>query len=90
MGVLTPERAAVVSGATLARWAEAIDLGPHLRLGRGEQASGGAAKTSLLASALEAVLAVVYLDGGLEAARRVVARLEAAGHAAAGGEGGAG
>ena len=75
VGVLTPDRAALVSGATLARWAEVIDLGPHLRLGRGEAASGGGGKVSLLASALEAVLAVVYLEGGLDAARQAVARL---------------
>ena len=90
VGVLTPERAAVVSGVTLARWAEAIDLGALLRLGRGEEASGGAAKASLLASALEAVLAVVYLEGGLEAAHEVIARLDTAGHVAPGGEAGGG
>jgi ribonuclease-3 len=90
VGVLTPERAAVVSGVTLARWAEAIDLGAHLRLGRGEQASGGAAKASLLANALEAVLAVIYVEGGLEAAGRAIARLDEADHAVPGGAAGAG
>ena len=75
VGVLTPRRAEIVSGAGLARWAERIGLGKHLRLGRGEAMSGGRAKESLLATALEAVLAVVYLEGGLPAARRVIARL---------------
>jgi ribonuclease-3 len=74
-GVLTPKRAELVSGANLGRWAVAIHLGPHLRLGRGEEQMGGREKESLLATALEAVLAVVYLEGGLEAARRAVASL---------------
>lgn len=74
-GVLTPKRAELVSGANLCRWAIAIDLRPHLRLGRGEEQTGGREKESLLATALEAVLAVVYLEGGLDAARRAVARM---------------
>ena len=74
-GLLTPRRAELVSGANLARWAGSIDLGPLLQLGRGEAQMGGHAKESLLATALEAVLAVVYLEGGLEAARRAVASL---------------
>jgi ribonuclease-3 len=75
VGILTPRRAEIVSGANLARWAERLDLGPHLRLGRGEQRMGGQAKESVLATALEAVLGVVYLEGGLTAARRAIARL---------------
>ena len=75
VGVLTPRRALIVSGANLALWAGALGLGAHLRLGRGEQQTGGQAKESVLATALEAVLAVVYLEGGLPAARRVVASL---------------
>jgi ribonuclease-3 len=75
VGVLTPRRAALVSGATLAGWAAGLGLGRHLRLGRGEEQSGGAAKESVLATALEAVLAVVYLESGLPAVRRVVASL---------------
>jgi ribonuclease-3 len=74
-GLLTPRRAEVVSGANLARWATTLDLGSLLRLGRGEEQMGGRAKESLLASALEAVLAVVYVEGGLEAARRAVGSL---------------
>ena len=74
-GVLTPKRAALVSGANLCRWAVTLGLGPALRLGRGEEQMGGREKESLLATALEAVLAVVYLEGGLDAARRAVASL---------------
>jgi ribonuclease-3 len=74
-GVLTPKRAELVSGANLCRWAVAIHLGPHLCLGRGEELMGGREKESLLATALEAVLAVVYLEGGLDASRRAVASL---------------
>jgi ribonuclease-3 len=72
-GVLTPKRAALVSGANLSRWAVTIGLGPVLHLGRGEEQMGGREKESLLATGFEAVLAVVYLEGGLEAARRAVA-----------------
>ena len=74
-GVLTPKRAELVAGANLSRWAVRVDLGPHLRLGRGEEQMGGREKESVLATALEAVLAVVYLEAGLEAARRAVASL---------------
>ncbi len=75
VGILTPRRAEIVSGANLARWAERLGLGAHLRLGRGEHITGGRAKESLLATALEAVLGVVYLEGGLPAARRAIAQL---------------
>jgi ribonuclease-3 len=75
VGILTPRRAQLVSGANLALWAARIGLGAHLRLGRGEDAMGGRAKESVLATALEAVLAAVYLEGGLSAARRAVAAL---------------
>jgi ribonuclease-3 len=75
VGVLTPRRAAIVSGANLARWARDLDLGPLLRLGRGEDQTGGRARESILATTLEAVLGAVYLDGGLEEVRRVIGRL---------------
>ena len=74
-GLLTPRRASLVSGSNLALWATAVELGSCLRLGRGEAQMGGRGKDSLLATALEAVLAVVYLEGGLTAARRAVAAL---------------
>ena len=75
VGILTPRRASVVSGENLARWAEALELGPMLRLGKGEELTGGRAKPSVLATAFEAILGVVYLEGGLAAARVVVKRL---------------
>lgn len=75
VGVLTPRRAALVSGENLARWASGLGLGAHLRLGRGEEQTGGRAKESVLATALEAVLGVIYLEGGLEAGRRAIAAL---------------
>ncbi len=75
VGVLTPQRAALVSGANLARWAAELGLGDLLRLGRGEEQTGGRARESVLATAIEAVLGAVYLEGGLAAVRRVVARL---------------
>ena len=75
VGTLTPQRADIVSGANLARWALRLELGAHLRLGRGEQRTGGHAKESVLATALESVLGVVYLEGGLPAARRAIALL---------------
>lgn len=75
VGALTPRRADVVSGANLARWAAALDLGPLLRLGRGEDQTGGRTRESILATTLEAVLGVVYLEGGLCALRLVVGRM---------------
>jgi ribonuclease-3 len=75
VGRLTPRRAALVSGENLARWAADLGLGAHLRLGRGEDQTGGREKTSVLATALEAVLGVVYLEGGLDACRRAIAAL---------------
>ncbi len=77
VGVLTPRRAEVVSGANLARWAGELDLGSLLRLGRGEDLTGGRARESILATALEAVLGAVYFEGGLPAVRRAVAALAA-------------
>jgi len=73
VGILTPRRAALVSGANLAVWAERVGLPPLLRLGRGEEQSGGQAKESVLATAFEAVVGAAYLESGLEGARRVVA-----------------
>lgn len=75
VGRLTTRRADLVSRATLARWAAALDLGPMLRLGRGAAATGGTARASVLAEALEALFGAIYLEGGLEALRGVVARL---------------
>lgn len=71
-GQLAKTRAAVVSAAALAEVGRALELGDHLRLGKGEESSGGREKASILADAVEAVIGAVYLDGGLEAARRFV------------------
>jgi ribonuclease-3 len=75
VGVLTPRRADLVSGANLARWAEALDLGALVRLGRGEEQTGGRTRASILATTVEAVLGAIHLDGGLEAVRVAVRRL---------------
>jgi ribonuclease-3 len=75
VGVLTPRRAELVSGARLARWAAELDLGPLLRLGRGEDQTGGRARESVLATALEALLGAIYLEGGVVAVRAAVGRL---------------
>ena len=73
-GELTRLRASVVSRKHLGGVAARIGLGPMLRLGRGEEISGGREKPAILADALEALIAALYLDGGLEVARTFVAR----------------
>ena len=72
-------KAALVSEASLATIAERLGLGEHLRLGRGEDRSGGRRKAAVIADACEAVIAAIYLDGGLDAARTFVERELAAG-----------
>ena len=67
-------KAAVVSTQSLARHAEAIQLGEHLLLGRGEEKTGGRFKQALLADGFEALIAAVYLDGGLPAAAAFLER----------------
>jgi len=71
-GELAKLRASVVNAEVLAALADELDLGAVLVLGKGEDASGGRAKPSILADAMEAVLAAVYLDSGWEAADGVV------------------
>ena len=73
-GELTRLRASLVSRRHLGGVAERIGLGSMLRLGRGEEQSGGRKKPALLANALEAVIAALYLDGGLDAARPFIER----------------
>ncbi|HXP15560.1 MAG TPA: ribonuclease III, partial [Terriglobales bacterium] len=73
-GELSKLRAHLVSERHLIQVAQQLELGHYLRLGRGEEKSGGRGKTALLVDALEAILAAVYLDGGLEAARQFVVR----------------
>jgi len=77
VGVLTPRRAELVAGARLARWAIELELPALLRLGRGEDQSGGRTRESILATALEAVLGAIYREGGLDAVRAVIGRLAA-------------
>lgn len=71
-GRLSKRKAHLVSKEYLHQVAQRLDLGLFLLLGRGEELSGGRDKKALLADAVEAVLAAVYLDGGLEAARHFV------------------
>ena len=73
-GELSKIRASLVNADVLARHARAHDLGGLLRLGKGEERSGGRDKVSILAAAYEAVLGAIYLDAGYEAARAVVER----------------
>ncbi|MEK7726176.1 MAG: ribonuclease III [Nitrospirota bacterium] len=68
-GALSKLKANLVSESSLAQAARRMNLGAMLRLGRGEELSKGREKHSLLADALEAMIAAVYLDGGLEASR---------------------
>lgn len=74
-GALTDVRKAVVNAVCLAEVAADLELGSFVRLGKGEEASGGREKPSILADAMEAVLGAVYLDGGIDAATDVVDRL---------------
>lgn len=71
-GDLSRARASLVNGETLARIARRLELGDDVRLGEGELKSGGAKRGSILADALEAVFGAVFVDGGFEAARRVI------------------
>ena len=73
-GFLSKLKARLVSGAHLHRVAEELELGGFLRLGKGEERSGGRSKKALLVDALEALVAAVYRDGGLPAAREFVER----------------
>jgi ribonuclease III len=77
-GVLSKMRAALVNSTVLAEKADQLDFGPLLRIGKGEELSGGRSKESILAGAFEAVLGGIYQEGGYEAARRVVERFFAA------------
>jgi ribonuclease III len=74
-GQLAKLRAAVVNSRALAVVGRSMDLGSFLRLGRGEQASGGRDKSSIIADAVEAVIGAYYLDRGTEPTRSLVLRL---------------
>lgn len=73
-GELAPRFNALVRRETLADVAQEIGLGQHLRLGRSESTSGGRRKTAILADAMEAVIAALYLDGGMPAAATFILR----------------
>ena len=73
-GQKSKTKASLVSTATLARQAERLTLGEHLLLGRGEEKTGGRRKQALLADGYEALIAAIYLDGGVEQARAFIAR----------------
>lgn len=71
-GELSKHKAQLVSRETLAKHARDLDLGEVLRMGVGEDRSGGRTKSSLLADSMEAVFGALYLDGGLEVARKAI------------------
>ncbi len=73
-GELTRVKAQLVSRKHMAQVALSIDLGRHLLLGKGEERTGGRRKLTLLANAMEAVLAALYLDGGIQVVRRFTER----------------
>lgn len=74
-GDLSRFRASLVSGEALAVVAQEVQLGDQLRLGSGELKSGGFRRKSILADTLEALFGAIYLDGGFQAAERVIQRL---------------
>lgn len=87
-GEMARLRASVVNTHALAEMARALELGPHIRLGKGEESSGGRDKPSLLADTFEALIGALYLDRGIEHTTRVLiplfderirARIEAGG-----------
>jgi ribonuclease III len=71
-GELSKLRAHIVSARHLLRPARALKIGDFLRLGKGEERSGGRGKSALLTDALEAIIAALYLDGGLDSAHRFI------------------
>ena len=71
-GDLTRTRAALVCEGSLVEVAHALGLGEYLKLGRGEDAGGGRHRPSIQADAVEALLAAVYLDGGIGSARKII------------------
>lgn len=73
-GDLTRTRAALVCEESLVEAARELGLGEHLRLGKGESAGGGRERPSIQADAVEAVLAAIYLDGGIGSARKFIQR----------------
>lgn len=74
-GELTARRAALVCERTLSALAMSLDLGSVLVMGHGEEQTGGRKKPSILADAMEAVFAAIYVDGGIRAAHEVILRM---------------
>lgn len=74
-GDLTRMRAALVCEQSLYEVAKVLELGGYLKLGKGEESGGGRTRQSILADAVEAVFAAVYLDGGMEQARSLIHRV---------------
>jgi len=74
-GDLTRMRAALVCEQSLYEVAKLLELGRHLKLGKGEEAGGGRERQSILADAVEAVFAAVYLDSGMDEARKLIVRV---------------
>ena len=72
-GELTRMRADMVCEQSLAKIADKLGLGDHLLLGHGEEQGGGRGRASILADAVESVIAATYLDGGMDAARKFIA-----------------
>ncbi|MDQ2866851.1 MAG: ribonuclease III [Verrucomicrobiota bacterium] len=73
-GLLTKLRARLVSREALRTRGEALDLGQHIRMGKGEEANGGRARASTLADAFEALAGAIFLDGGIDHARAFILR----------------
>lgn len=71
-GELTKIRSKIVCESTLAECAREIDLGAYMRFGKGEELTGGRTRKSILADAMEALIASLYLDGGFDVAKRVI------------------
>lgn len=73
-GKLTKLRARLVSGDALKRFAMSMNLGSYVMMGKGEEATGGRERASTLADAFESVMGAVYLDGGLEEAKKAITK----------------
>ncbi|MBO5857860.1 MAG: ribonuclease III [Clostridia bacterium] len=73
-GEMTKLRAAVVCEKSLFKFAEQIDLGKYILLGRGEDSTGGRNRPSVVSDAFEAVIAAIYIDGGMEAVKPYILR----------------
>ncbi|OGH95463.1 MAG: ribonuclease III [Candidatus Margulisbacteria bacterium GWF2_38_17] len=71
-GIMTKIRALLISDHTLAKIAKSVDLGRMLLLSKNEKKTGGETRPSILANALEAIIGAIYLDGGLEKAKKII------------------